>query len=229
MRARLIKSREIGPEVRHFVFDVPATDRLDFTPGQFVSFSQDILGRTVTRAYSIASAPAGSHFELCLNRVKDGIFSPWLFEMQPGDTIELQGPLGYFVPREPFRDSIFVATGTGIAPFRACLQWPPMVGSASAITLLFGARYQEGLVYCGEFEQLERTRPRFRFMPTITRPDAGWQGRTGWVQQHLDEALAGRLDVDVYICGLRAMVDDVRENLKRKGLTRQQLIYEKYD
>jgi NAD(P)H-flavin reductase len=66
-------------------------------------------------------------------------------------------------------------------------------------------------------------------MPTITRPDAGWQGRTGWVQQHLDEALAGRLDVDVYICGLRAMVDDVRENLKRKGLTRQQLIYEKYD
>jgi ferredoxin-NADP reductase len=62
------------PEVRHFVFDVPTAERLDFTPGQFVSFSQDILGRTVTRAYSIASAPAGSHFELCLNRVKDGIF-----------------------------------------------------------------------------------------------------------------------------------------------------------
>jgi len=35
--------------------------------------------------------------------------------------------------------------------------------------------------------------------------------------------------VDVYICGLRAMVDDVREILKRTGLTRQQLIYEKYD
>jgi ferredoxin-NADP reductase len=229
MRARLIKSREIGPEVRHFVFDVPTAERLDFTPGQFVSFSQDILGRSVTRAYSIASAPAGSHFELCLNRVKDGIFSPWLFEMQPGDTIELQGPLGYFVPRTPFRDSIFVATGTGIAPFRSYLQWPPIVRSASAITLLYGARYREGLVYSVEFDQLERTRPGFRLIPSITRPDAGWHGRTGWVQQHLDEALEGRLDVDVYICGLRAMVDDVREILKRTGLTRQQLIYEKYD
>lgn len=229
MRARLIKSREIGPEVRHFVFDVPATDSLDYTPGQFVSFSQDILGRAVTRAYSIASAPAGSHFELCLNRVKDGAFSPWLFEMQPGDTVEMQGPLGYFVPRSPFRDSILVATGTGIAPFRAYLQWPPIVETGSKITLLFGARYREGLVYHAEFEQLERARPGFRFIPTITRPDTDWHERTGWVQQFLDEALEGRLDVDVYICGLRAMVDDVREILKRKGLTRQQLVYEKYD
>ena len=229
MRARLIKSREIGPEVRHFIFDVPATDSLDYTPGQFVSFAQAILGRSVTRAYSIASAPAGSHFELCLNRVKDGAFSPWLFEMPPGETVEMQGPLGYFVPREPFRDSIFVATGTGIAPFRAYLQWPPIVESGSRITLLYGARYREGLVYHNEFEQLERTRPGFLLMPTITRPDPGWQGRTGWVQQHLDEALAGRLDLDVYICGLKAMVDDVREILKGKGLTRQQLNYEKYD
>ena len=70
---------------------------------------------------------------------------------------------------------------------------------------------------------------RFRLMPTITRPDAGWHGRTGWVQQHIEEALEGCLDADVYICGLRAMVDDVRENLKRKGLARQQIIYKKYD
>ena len=229
MRARLIKSREIGPEVRHFIFDVPATDGLEFTPGQFVSFSQDILGRMVTRAYSIASAPAGSHFELCLNRVKDGAFSPWLFETQPGDTVEMQGPLGYFVPRTPFRDSVLVATGTGIAPFRSYLQWMPIVAGASAITLLFGARYGEGLVYYSEFEQLERTRPGFHFLPTITRPDQSWHGRTGWVQQHLDEALGGRLDIDVYICGLKAMVDDVRDILKRKGMTRQQIIYEKYD
>ncbi|MGO9241609.1 MAG: ferredoxin--NADP reductase [Bryobacteraceae bacterium] len=229
MHARLIKSREIVPEVRHFVFDVPAADRLEFTPGQFVSFSQSVLGRLVTRAYSIASAPAGSLFELVLNRVKDGIFSPWLFEMKPGDTVEMQGPLGYFVPRVPFHDSVFVATGTGIAPFRSYLQWQPIIESENRITLLFGARYEEGLIYRGEFETIERTRPGFRFLPTITRPDAGWPGRTGWVQQHLDEALEGRLDVDVYVCGLKAMADDVRAILKRKGLTRQQIRYEKYD
>jgi len=229
MLARLIASREIAPEVRHFVFDVPDAESLDYTSGQFVSFTQSILGRPVTRAYSIASAPAGSRFELCLNRVKEGAFSPWMFELQPGGTVEFQGPLGYFVPREPFRDAVFIATGTGIAPFRAYLQWPSVTLSGSGITLLFGTRFEQSLLYRAEWEQLERTLPGFRFMPTLTRPAPGWQGRTGRVQQHLDEALAGRSDIDVYICGLKVMVDDVRRILKERGFARQQILYEKYD
>jgi CDP-4-dehydro-6-deoxyglucose reductase len=49
------------------------------------------------------------------------------------------------------------------------------------------------------------------------------------VQQHLDEALDGRLDIDVYICGLKAMVDDVRGILKAKGFERRRIVYEKFD
>ena len=43
------------------------------------------------------------------------------------------------------------------------------------------------------------------------------------------EALGDRRDVDVYICGLREMVDDVRLKLKEIGLDRKRIIYEKYD
>lgn len=229
MRARLVEFREIGPEVRHFVFEIPAIESLDFTPGQFVSFSEFVMGRQVTRAYSIASPPAGNRFELCLNRVSEGAFSPYLFTMQPGDDIEMREPLGYFVPRTPFRDSVFIATGTGIAPFRSMLRHPPLIGSAAAITLLFGARYPGGLVYHAELLALAGTRPNFRYLPTVTRPDAAWCGRAGRVQQHLDEALAGRSDLDVYVCGLKAMVDDVRHLLKQRGFDRAQIISEKYD
>jgi CDP-4-dehydro-6-deoxyglucose reductase len=49
------------------------------------------------------------------------------------------------------------------------------------------------------------------------------------VQAHLEEALAGRRDIDVYLCGLKAMVDDVRATLKRQGFDRKQILYEKYD
>jgi CDP-4-dehydro-6-deoxyglucose reductase len=229
MRARLIESREIGPEVRHFLFDVPAADRLEYTPGQFVSFSETVLGRPVTRAYSICSAPGGNRFELCLNRLREGLFSPWLFEMAPGGAVEMSGPLGFFVPKQPFRDSVLIATGTGVAPFRAYLRWAPVLESGSQITLLFGARLPLGLVYRGEFEALAGERPGFRFLPTVTRPDSEYRGRIGWVLQHLDEALEGRLDVDVYICGLRAMVDGVRAILKEKGFARSQILYERYD
>jgi ferredoxin-NADP reductase len=229
MRARLVEFRDIGPEVRHFLFDVPELDKLEFTPGQFVSFTGQVLGRPVTRAYSVCSAPDGNRFELCLNRVREGLFSPWLFEMAPGGTVEMSGPLGVFTPKQPFRDSVLIATGTGVAPFRAYLRWPPVQRSGRQITLLFGARFPHGLVFRDEFQALADECPAFRFMPTVTRPDSEYRGRSGWVQQYLDEALDGRGDVDVYICGLRAMVEGVRAVLKEKGFARTQVRCERYD
>ena len=54
-------------------------------------------------------------------------------------------------------------------------------------------------------------------------------GRSGHVQEHVFDALGQRRDMDVYICGLAAMVDDVRPRLKEFGLERRQIIFEKYD
>jgi CDP-4-dehydro-6-deoxyglucose reductase len=97
------------------------------------------------------------------------------------------------------------------------------------LTLLFGVRYEYGLLYRAEFEELASKHPNFRFWPTISRPEASWTGRTGHVQTHLVEAIGQRRDMDVYICGLKAMVDDVRALLKGMGFDRKQIIYEKYD
>jgi ferredoxin-NADP reductase len=233
MRARLIESREIAPGVRHFVFAAEGVEHLDYTPGQFVSFSAECGGKTITRAYSLASAPHGDNrFDLCLNRVEDGRISPLLFAMQPGDSIEMSLPLGMFVMRTPPRESVFIATGTGIAPFRAMLQAHLMPGSP-AITLLFGVRYESHLMYRAEFEDLAGRFPQFRFWPTLSRPGENWKGRTGHVQSHLVEAVPessdARRDLDVYLCGLKLMVDDVRGILKQMGFDRKQIFYEKYD
>ena len=107
MQARLITSTELAPEVRQFVFEATDADRLDFTPGQFVSVTEEVPSvdgsdiKKITRAYSIASAPDGTNrFELCLNRVGGGRMSPHLFALQPGDIVQMKGPLGQFVLHE---------------------------------------------------------------------------------------------------------------------------------
>lgn len=228
MNARLVESRELAPEVRHFVFEVPEVEELSYQPGQFVSLSHLVHGKNITRAYSIASRPQGNRFELCLNRVMDGHLSPHLFEMAPGESIDMKGPLGTFVWRKPIGPSILVATGTGIAPFRGMLQEELASPEGPPVTLIFGARYPHGLAYRQEFERLAEN-PRFRFCPTVTRPDESWTGRTGRVQPLLLEALEGRTDFHVYICGMKEMVDDVRGRLKTLGFDRKQIIYEKYD
>lgn len=221
--------REVGPEVRHFHFEVPGVARFDFTPGQFVSLTEELHGRKITRAYSIASPPDRNRFELSLNRVAEGVFSPRLFDLKSGDTVHFKGPYGVFTLREPARDSVFIAHGTGIAPFRSMLLARLPQDPDHRYTLLFGCRNQESLLYREEFEGLERAHPNFRFLPTLSRPGEGWAGRRGRVQLHLEEALDGRRDVDVYICGLKDMVVDVRQRLAEMGLDRKQVFYERYN
>ena len=229
MKARLIRSFEIAPGVKHFEFDVPEVPRFDFNAGQFVSLSAPFGEKVITRAYSLASMPNGNRFELCLNLVEDGHFSPMLFSMKPGDTVDMAGPVGYFVWRQPAGEAILVATGTGIAPFRGMLQQRFASGVRAKVHLVFGVRYEASLMYREEFEQMADEHAGFAFWPVLSRPQGDWRQRTGHVQEHVLEALGERRDVDVYICGLKAMVDDLRTRLKAKGLDRKRLIYEKYD
>src|SRR5258705_205720 len=75
-----------------FVFRVEDLESFSYGPGQFVSFTAEIKGSPITRAYSIASPPNGRRFDLCLNRVVEGHLSPYLFDLKPGDPVQMTGP-----------------------------------------------------------------------------------------------------------------------------------------
>jgi len=229
VRAVLVDTRELAPEVRHFYFEAEGVEELQFKPGQFVSFTETILDKKIIRPYSIASLPSGNRFELCLNRVAEGLFSPHLFAMKPGDSVEMSKPLGFFVVRNPDRPAVFIATGTGIAPFRPMVPGYLSHPEAKDLTLIFGVRYENSVYYREEFEALAAKYPSFQFWPTLSRPEPSWKGLTGHVQLHLLQAIGERRDVDVYICGMTAMVDEVRAILKGLGFDRKQIIFEKYD
>lgn len=227
MKARLVFSEEVAPLTRHFTFE---TDQdLQFVPGQFLSLVADVGGRQITRAYSIASPPAGNRFDLCLNLIQDGAFSPVLFGMAPGEEVEYKGPYGVFVFRNPPSDSILVATGTGITPYRSMLHERLPKEPDRQFTLVFGSRYEQGLLYRAEFEKLAAAHPNFRFIPTLTRPTESWTGRSGRIHGHVAAVLGDRRDMDVYICGMAEMVNELRTALKEMGLDRKRIIVEKYD
>src|SRR5437764_2899775 len=122
--AHLVRSISLSDRTKHLEFRVRELPRFDFTAGQFVSMKERHHEKEITRAYSIASPPrADNSFDLCLNRVDEGFFSNYLCDLQEGADVKFHGPHGYFVMKQPVRDSIFIATGTGIAPMRGMLQW----------------------------------------------------------------------------------------------------------
>ena len=227
MKAKLLHFRDIAPATRQFTFE--ANQEFSFIPGQFLSLMAESGGKVITRAYSIASAPDGNRFDLCLNLVQDGTLTPHLFDMREGDDIDCKGPFGAFVFRNPPNDSILVATGTGVTPYRSML-WERLPAAPDRqFTLVFGARHEHGLLYRDEFEELAARYPNFHFVPTLSRPHPEWTGLSGRVHWHVFGVLGDRRDVDVYICGMAEMVDELRGALKEKGLDRKKIIVEKYD
>ena len=208
--------------------------RFGFVPGQWLSVKATTSdGEEITRAYSIASPPTeNGHVAFCLNRVHEGFMSNHLCGLAEGSEISFQGPFGNFTLHPPLLDTVFIATGTGIAPFRSMLHWllaDPERHQRRELWLLFGARREEDIYYRDEFERLAAGHSNFHFMPTLSRATPEWKGLRGYVQDHVKDIVGTRTDMHAYICGLDKMVKANRELLKGMGWDRTSIRYEKYD
>ncbi len=212
--------------------------------------ADDPAGKTQTRAYSIASAPRKNEFDICVNRVEGGFFSNLLCDLDPGDSVEFHGPHGMFLLRQPLTDSIFIATGTGIAPMRGFAEalFPPGADRSEGrdIWMVYGTRYPTEIYYRDYFERLAAERPNFHYIATLSRPNEEWKGARGYVQEFvasIAEEHAARTDaaaepslaegagfnIHAYICGLNEMVSANRDRLKELGWQRKQIVFERYD
>ncbi len=234
LTTRLVRSVSLSPQTRHLEFEVPGIARFGFVAGQWLSFKTNKPdGEELTRAYSIASPPGDNNrFALCLNRVQDGFMSNFLCDMKEGDEISCQGPFGDFILRPPLRDTLFIATGTGVAPFRSMLHWllaDPVRHQDKQLWLLFGNRTKGDIYYHEEFLDLAIQHSNFHYRPTLSRDAGEWQGLRGYVQEHVPEIVQGRADMHTYICGLDKMIKANRELLKSLGWDRKSILYEKYD
>ena len=232
--ARLVRSVPLSDLTKHLEFEMSGTNRFGFVPGQWLSFRQvKPEGEELTRAYSLSSPPAeNARFALCLNRVQDGFMSNFLCDMKEGEEIRCQGPFGDFILRPPMRDTIFIATGTGIAPFRSILHWllaDPARHQQKQLWLVFGSRTEKDVYYHDEFRRLSAEHGNFHYLPTLSRGSADWPGLRGYVQEHVRDIARGRTDMQAYICGLDKMVTANRELLKSLGWDRKLIRYEKYD
>ena len=238
--ARLLRSVPLSEFTKHIELEVSGVTHFGFVPGQWLSVKAATPdGEEITRAYSIASPPSeNAHLALCLNRVQhraqneDGFMSNYLCSLDAGAKITFQGPFGDFILRPPLRDTVFIATGTGIAPFRSMLHWLLAENDrhqGREFWLLFGARSEQDIYYRDEFEALAAGHSNFHFLPTLSRGAAEWKGLRGYVQQHLPEIVGARTDMHAYICGLDKMVKANRALLKSLGWDRTSIRYEKYD
>ena len=242
----LVEEGGIGT-CRHMTFDLSEGD-LHYVEGQSIGIvppGEDEKGKPhKLRLYSIASTRHGDNLDgktvsLCVRKLEykdpeteeqvEGVCSSFLCGLKPGDDVSITGPVGkeMLLPEDEDANIIMIATGTGIAPFRAYL-WRmflegdknPDYNFKGLAWLFFGIPKTENILYKEKLEKLAQEHSdNFRMDYAISREQKNAEGGKMYIQhriaEHADELweLMQNPKTHTYICGLKGMEDGIDEAL----------------
>jgi ferredoxin-NADP reductase len=208
--------------VRELVRETPSATTLvldvDGWPGHRAGQHVDLRltaddGYTATRSYSLSSAP-GDPPAVTVERLDDGEVSPYLVDdAQPGDELELRGPVGGWFVWEPEHGGPLqlIGGGSGLAPLMSILRHHRRSGSDAEVRLLLSARGPQDVLFAGELVD-----------PVITytrETPAGWTGYARRIDRAmLEEAAFPReRGPRIFVCGPTGLVEGVAADLVAIG------------
>jgi ferredoxin-NADP reductase len=192
-----------------------------FRAGQFVDLI--LLGDPpdgasgLTHTFSIASSPSAEEIVVA-TRMRDTPFKRTLAVLPLGTDLRIEGPMGSFnLHNNTARPAVLLAGGIGIAPFVSMLFYAAEERLRHPIVLFYANRHLEDAAFLGLLWRLERANPRFRFVPTFTRPTNNsqeWRGETGRITPEMMSKHVGNLRGPIfYIAGPPSMVAAARRTL----------------
>ena len=217
----VIRIEDETPVTKRYWIKVPELTSFDFLPGQFVTLDLPIHEKTNKRwrSYSIASWPDGTNvFELVIVLDKIGAGTNFIFdEVRVGTQLTFRGAQGVFTLKEPIdKDLFLICTGTGIAPFRSMVNHIKNKSIPHKnITLIFGCRTKDSLLYYEEMKKLDESVEGFAYVPVLSREI--WEGRTGYVHQVYEELCKDKKPANFLLCGWREMIDEAKVKIVDMG------------
>ncbi len=188
---------------------------IHFQPGQYVSVGVD--GDLNMREYSVYSSPNEPFLEVLVKEVEHGLVSKQLRRLGPGQTVRVDGPFGFFLIEDDWVNSkkfFFIATGTGISPFRCFAQSYPGLD----YTVIHGVRTLHDRAERGVFDPA-------RYTTCVTRETGGTF--TGRVTDYLRNAPPPK-EALFYLCGNCDMIYESFDILTGQGVEPTQLFAEVY-
>ncbi len=180
---------------------------VSFVPGDCAAlFGEDGQG---SRPYSFSSGANDPELRFLIRRMEGGEVSPYLGSRKQGDRVKISPPFGWFRPGQAGNQapSVFIATGTGIAPFMSYLRtWP----NSPPLSCLYGVRTRADAV------DVEWMREQCDVRLAVSRETAQ-DAHHGRVTDLLDDIPLGP-GIHYYLCGLDAMIDQTSDWLEERGI-----------
>lgn len=222
--ARVTHSEYISPKVIH-VKAIPDRE-VDYVPGQYASLFVD---QEIQRLYSFTSPSSDPHVEFIIDVEPNGPGSKYVKNVQIDDKIRFLAPFGHFtLDSSSNRPLLFIATGTGIAPLKAHIEYITETDPSRQITLIFGNKDEEHLIFHEEFSTLNINNSNFKYLPVCSTPSSAWGKDQGLVTDVLVDKIANPTTYDSYICGNSPMILSAMTTLRQKDVPDNQIHLESY-
>jgi benzoate/toluate 1,2-dioxygenase reductase subunit len=199
---------------------------MPFLPGQYVNVQ--VPGTTATRAYSFSSHPQALEASFLIRNIPGGLMSGYLARAKTGDRMDLTGPMGAFYLRPVTRPQVFLAGGTGLAPFMSMLEQIATSGTDQPIRLFYAVTRDADLVELERLHTLAAQIPTLEIVTIVAAPEED-HPRRGYVTDHLTAADLWDGAADVYLCGPPPMVEAVRAHMAGLGVTPAAFLFEKFN
>ena len=231
--------------VRYQDFDVPEEYRPDwdrFNLWRYVS----TVDESVERAYSMANYPEELGIIMLNVRVASppprapgstppGKMSSYIFNLKPGDDVEIAGPFGEFFARDTDTEMVFIGGGAGMAPMRSHIfDQFRRIRTKRKVTFWYGARSLREAFYLDDFDMIQRENPNFTWHLALSDPleEDNWTGYTGFIHQVLyDNYLKDHPapeDCEYYICGPPPMMTACFGMLDSLGVEPENIMFDDF-
>ncbi len=188
---------------------------MQFTAGQNINVG--IEGDVEKRDYSIYSSEKDNWLEILVKEVDNGMVSKQLKKLNPGDGLDVDGPFGFFTIKKEYlftKKFLFIASGTGIAPFHSIAKTYPAIN----YKLIHGIRYAHETYEKEEY-------PADRYVSCVSKENTGdFYGR---VTEYLKQNPVDKNTL-CYLCGNVNMIYDAFDILKEQGVPSANLYAEVY-
>ena len=219
-KLKLVEKVQETPEVITFKF-LP-DKKVDYKPGQFMIINLGIIdGKVTRRSYSIASSPTENELKMTVKFESGGKGSEFFKNLEIGSSIDVDGPYGKFV-FEKAEEMVFIAGGTGIAPFRSMIKYAldhekTINGNYPfKIAVIHSVRTPDDVIYKKEMAELNKKHGDFEYVATITRHKGGetWTGELGRITADMIKRyVINPQKALIYVCGPKDMVNTVKDIL----------------
>lgn len=199
----------------------------------------------IMRAYSMANYPDEKGIIMLNVRVcppppqvpdaPPGQMSSYLFNLRPGDTVEISGPYGDFFAKDTDAEMVFIGGGAGMAPMRSHLfDQFKRLHTKRKVSFWYGARSLREAFYVEEFNQLAQEHDNFEWYLVLSEPlpEDDWNGPTGFVHEYLYENYLKDHptpeDCEYYMCGPPMMNKAVGDMLYNLGVEQENILFDDF-